>query len=193
VGKRSLLLHACCAPCTIHVYQLLRKKYSLTVFYYNPNIAPLSEYRRRHNEIISLSQKNDIKLLTGDYEIRNWTSRVKKYRFLGEKSERCRECFRFRLEETFKAAARMKIEFVATTLSISPHKDSNAINRIGKELGKKFEISFYEADFKKNDGYKKSVHLSREHGFYRQNYCGCIYSKMERDKDSPWMKSRGDN
>ena len=113
---------------------------------------------------------------------------VKAYRFSGEKSERCRICYEIRLRKSFEFAIANNIGIVTTTLSISPHKDAGVINAIGKKLCSEFGIEFFEADFKKNDGFKKSLQLSKAYGFYRQNYCGCIYSKLERDKSSLWYK-----
>ncbi len=160
----------------------------MTAFYYNPNISPESEYRKRLEELEAYSAGIGLKVLVGSYDIRSWTARVKEYRFMGERSPRCRECISMRLEKTFETAAEQGMGRVAATLSISPHKDANMINSIGKELEGRFGIEFFRADFKKNNGYRKSVEISRERGFYRQNYCGCIYSKMERNRDSLWMR-----
>ena len=118
----------------------------------------------------------------------NGSRRVKQYRFFGERSRRCWECYRMRLEESFKKAGELGIASVTTSLSISPHKDAAMINRIGKELEGQYGVRFIEGDFKKGDGYRKSAALSRIYGFYRQNYCGCIYSKLERDRDSAWSR-----
>ncbi len=127
-------------------------------------------------------------VLKGEYDVRSWTDRVKKFRLLGERSERCWECYRVRLEKTFIVAKEHDYSVVATTLSVSPHKNADKINALGTELGGKFRIEFLEADFKKNNGYLRSVELSKINGFYRQKYCGCIYSKMERDENSTWHK-----
>jgi predicted adenine nucleotide alpha hydrolase (AANH) superfamily ATPase len=170
------------------VNELLSRDFHVTAFYYNPNISPESEYRKRLEELKAFSGNRGFNVLVGSYDIRLWTARVKEYRFLGERSLRCRECIRMRLEKTFETAAEQGTEGVAATMSISPHKDAEMINSIGKELEEKFGIEFLRADFKKNNGYKKSVEISREMGFYRQNYCGCIYSKMERNRDSIWMR-----
>jgi len=190
LSEKKLLLHTCCAPCFSYVYELLKPTYNVISFFYNPNIAPLNEYNKRYNELKNFCDEKRIELYSAEHEARRWTSLVKKHRFLGERSERCRICYKIRLEKTFEFAKKNKISTVATTLSISPHKDAIMINRIGKELSREFGIEFLEADFKKNDGFKKSLELSKAYGFYRQNYCGCIYSKMERNKNSLWHREQ---
>ena len=191
MAQRDILLHTCCAPCFSHSYELLKDSFKVVPYYYNPNISPEREYRKRLSELESYTGDIGVKLHIGNYDIREWTGRVKPFRFLGERSERCWHCYRFRLEESFRFAEENGFEIVATVLSISPHKDASMINEIGRELELKHGIAFLEADFKKNNGFKKSVELSRERGFYRQRYCGCIYSKMERDKNSIWYKKYG--
>lgn len=182
----KLLLHSCCAPCFSYVYELLESQYSVVPFFYNPNIAPAGEYNKRFNELKKFCDVKKIKLFTGDYDARRWTSLVKEQRFAGERSVRCRLCIEIRLRKSFEIAAANNTDIVATSLSISPHKDTEMINNIGKNLSLEFGIDFLEADFKKDDGFKKSLQLSKTYGFYRQNYCGCIYSKLERDKKSLW-------
>lgn len=182
MGKRDLILHTCCAPCMGYVFEALGDYFRITSFFYNPNIAPAPEYLKRLAELKGFSRLKDFELVEGDYDLKAWTARVKPYRSLGERSQRCRECYRYRLEETFRLAARRGVGIVTTTLSVSPYKDASMINGIGKELEKQYQIEFLEADFKKQDGYRKSMELSRVYGFYRQNYCGCAYSRMEREK-----------
>jgi predicted adenine nucleotide alpha hydrolase (AANH) superfamily ATPase len=184
----KLLLHSCCAPCFGYVYELLEPQYNITSFFYNPNIAPLNEYKKRFEELKKFCGIKKTKLFAGEYDPRRWTSLVKEHRFSGERSERCRLCIEIRLRKSFEFALANSINTVATTLSISPHKDAGMINSIGKKLSLEFGIEFLEADFKKNDGFKKSLELSKVYGFYRQNYCGCIYSKLERNKKSLWCK-----
>ena len=186
--NRSLLLHTCCAPCVSHVYELFENSHEVTVFYYNPNIAPREEYDRRLAELERFGRTRGFSLVTGEYDAGEWTRRVEKYRELGERSQRCWECYRFRLEESFKKAKELHSAAVTTSLSISPHKDAAMINSIGKELEAFTGIEFIEGDFKKNDGFRRSVELSRAYGFYRQDYCGCIYSKRESEARS---KGRG--
>lgn len=188
MNNRSLLIHTCCAPCISYVYELFVRDHDITVFYYNPNIAPRAEYDRRLSELERFGRIKGFPLVTGEYKAREWTMRVKKHRFLGERSLRCWECYRFRLEESFNKARELDSAAVTTSLSISPHKDAAMINSIGRELQDEYGIRFIEGDFKKNDGYRRSVELSRTYGFYRQNYCGCIYSKLERDANSNWAR-----
>ena len=184
----KILLHSCCAPCFCHVYELLESKYSIIPFFYNPNIAPLSEYYKRLEELKIFCSLKRVTCFAGEHDARTWTSLVKEHRFSGERSERCRICIEIRLRKSFEFAAANSIGIVTTTLSISPHKDAVMINNIGKKIASEFGMEFLEADFKKNDGFKKSLLLSKTLGFYRQNYCGCIYSKLERDKNSSWYK-----
>jgi predicted adenine nucleotide alpha hydrolase (AANH) superfamily ATPase len=186
VSKPELLLHSCCAPCIAGVYDTLINDYHVRVHYYNPNIAPRSEYEKRLGEVQSYSAMSGFELNIGAYEPGRWTSAVKAHRFSGERSRRCYECIRFRLEESFILARAAECSIVATTLSVSPHKDAEMINSAGAELGKKYSMGFLQADFKQNGGYRRSVEQSRKLGFYRQNYCGCIWSLMERRKDSLW-------
>jgi predicted adenine nucleotide alpha hydrolase (AANH) superfamily ATPase len=174
--KKTLLLHTCCAPCMSYVFELVRQEYEVLSFFYNPNISPRSEYDRRLGELRRFSESAPFQLLEGAYDARDWTAAVKPYRFLGEKSERCEVCIRYRLRESFIRARETGIGAVATVLSVSPHKDAAAINRAGRELSQEFSIAFIEADYKKKDGFKKTVELSRQYGFYRQDYCGCVYS-----------------
>lgn len=178
--KKKLLLHACCAPCLGYVYELLSVEYDLTVFFFNPNIAPRAEYDRRLAEVVAFRKMKGFELTVGDYNIREWTAPVKEFRRLGERSERCLNCFRFRLAAAFEKARETGIDLVTTTLSVSPHKDASMLAQAGNELATRTGIGFLAADFKKNDGYRKSVLLSREYGFYRQDYCGCVYSRLER-------------
>ncbi|OHD66503.1 MAG: hypothetical protein A2176_03750 [Spirochaetes bacterium RBG_13_51_14] len=188
MDNRSLLIHTCCAPCIGSVYELFADSHDATVFYYNPNIAPKSEYTKRLAELERFAAQRGFPLLVGTYDAREWTLRVKKYRFLGERSQRCWECYRMRLEASFSRAKDLGIGAVTTSLSVSPHKDATMINRIGTELGSRYGIRFIEGDFKKGDGYRKSVAIARVQGFYRQNYCGCIYSKLERNRDALWTR-----
>ena len=185
--RKTLLLHTCCAPCISHVHEVLSSQYDVTAYYFNPNISPVREYQKRLDELKSFASLRGFGLIEGDYPLKEWVSAVKELRYSGERSLRCWQCYRFRLEATFRKAKELKFDAVATSLSISPHKDAVMINRIGAELQGKYGIFFHSADFKKNDGYKKSVELSRRYGFYRQDYCGCVYSKIEREKNPEWL------
>ncbi len=188
--KPTLLLHTCCAPCLAYVYQLLDEAYSITIYFYNPNIAPLTEYNKRLEELQQFTLLKKIDLIVGDHDIHEWTGEVKKYRSLGEKSKRCYACYAFRLNNTFIKAQSLQYDMVATVLSISPHKNASELNDIGSQLEKKYDIKYLEADFKKKDGFKNSVMLSKKYKFYRQDYCGCAYSRVERNKNSLWLQNR---
>ncbi|HOT45676.1 MAG TPA: epoxyqueuosine reductase QueH [Spirochaetota bacterium] len=188
MNNRSLLLHTCCAPCVSHVYGLFAGSHDVTVFYYNPNIAPQEEYGRRLSELERFGRIKGFPLVVGGYDVKEWTLRVGRFADLGERSQRCWECYRFRLEESFRKAKELGIAAVTTSLSISPHKDAVMINNIGKELEGSFGVAFIEGDFKKNDGFRRSVELSREYGFYRQDYCGCVYSMRESEARSKKKK-----
>ncbi len=159
----------------------------MTAFFYNPNISLSSEYRLRLGELRVYAEKTGLPLVEGNYDRGRWASLARPFARLGERSERCWVCYRMRLEETFARARSDGFGAVAATLSISPHKNAERINAIGRELSARHGVEFLEADFKKNDGYKKSVEISRREGFYRQQYCGCIYSKMEREGNPRWL------
>lgn len=181
----SLLLQACCAPCSSAVLERISEYFKITILYYNPNISEETEYQKRLNEVITfvskLKTKNKIEVLPGRYEPKEFFNTVRGYEHLGEGSERCFRCYRLRLEETAKLAKEKYFDYFGTTLSISPYKNSQVLNEIGRELESKYNISYLYADFKKNNGYKRSIELSKEYGLYRQDYCGCVYSKAERD------------
>jgi epoxyqueuosine reductase len=147
---------------------------------------PIDEYRTRLNELQSYSKTRGFPLVIEIPDIKNWVSHVKDSRYSGEGSARCWKCYEYRLEKTFQKAVELDFNIVATTLSISPHKDIKKINEIGKRLSGKYSIDFCAEDFKKNDGVKKSIEISKKNNFYRQNYCGCIYSKLERNKSGKW-------
>jgi len=183
-----MLLHTCCAPCLGYVFEVVSQDFEVTAFYYNPNISPKDEYNLRLKELIDYSKKRGFPVIEGQYNHTEWLRAIKPYRLLGERSERCNVCYRFRLEETFNFAKENGFDIVATVLSISPHKIAAWINEAGNFFGEKYGVDFFEADFKKKDGYKKSVEISKANDFYRQDYCGCIYSKLERDPSSIWYK-----
>ncbi|MCX8123564.1 MAG: epoxyqueuosine reductase QueH [Spirochaetes bacterium] len=182
----KLLLHTCCGPCLTHVYEVLSQQFNVHVFYYNPNIAPRSEYQLRLREVEQFSSYNSIPVTIGNYNQKDWFNTVKPYRMYGEMSQRCFACYDFRLRETFKVAKENKFDAVCTTLTVSPYKDAERINEIGINLSKLYEIKFISKDFKSDGGYQQSIELSKKYGMYRQKYCGCIYSKLERKKSSLW-------
>lgn len=173
---QSLLLHTCCAPCSAYVLKLL-ETYQVSVFYYNPNIDTLEEYGRRKNECQKYCEKSNIPFIEQEYKPDEWSMYIEGLESEPEGGKRCGRCFDLRLERTAEFAKKNSFDLFATTLSISPHKNSKLINEIGNKTANKVEVSFLEADWKKEDGYKKSCEISKDEGFYRQNYCGCIYSK----------------
>ncbi len=170
-------MHACCAPCATHVVNVLREKYEVVAYFYNPNIHPESEYHLRLKNMIKLAEVYELPLIVGEYEVDRWFKKIKGYENEREGGKRCEKCFELRLEETAKLAKEIGASIFTTTLTISPHKNAKTINSIGKNLADKYKIKFLEADFKKKDGFKKSVEESKRLGLYRQNYCGCIFSK----------------
>ena len=175
--RPKCLLHCCCAPCFTHPYRLLSDSYRVTAFFYNPNIQPEKEYRAREEEIRRLAQKWGAALSVGEYDAGRWFGRVEGLEEEPENGARCAVCYRMRLEKTAEKAKALGFERFATTLSISPHKDADIINRIGDEIGAEYGLAFHRANFKKKDGFKTSCRISAEEGLYRQDYCGCIFSR----------------
>ena len=176
----AILLHICCAPCMCYVYELLKDSFDVVSYFFNPNIFPETELNLRLNELRRFSDMKGFTLIESSGGSDEWLAEVSPLAAYGERSVRCFACFRYRLKAAFEKASELGIDTVATSLSISPHKDADMINKAGTELSEAYNINFYEADFKKKDGYKKSVELSRMYGFYRQDYCGCIFSKTEK-------------
>ena len=185
-GERpALLLHACCAPCSSAVLELLSKHFEVTVLYYNPNIAPEEEYRRREKELecfLPAAGYGDIRVIEQEYDPSEFYAAARGLESEPERGRRCTECYRLRLEKTAEYAAENRFPWFTTTLSISPQKDPARINGIGAELAEKYGVRFLTSEFRKRDGYKRSLELSREYGLYRQDYCGCAFSKAEREK-----------
>ena len=175
----GLLLHTCCAPCSPHIFELLREKYDVAAFFYNPNIQPEEEYNLRREELKKFCGRIGISFIEGEYNIENWSEAVCGLEHEPEGGRRCEVCFKMRLERTAQQARETGCAIFATTLTVSPHKNASLINQIGVEAGVKFGVMFLEADFKKKEGFKKSAELSRQFGFYRQNYCGCVYSRFK--------------
>lgn len=178
-----LLLHSCCAPCSSYVLEYLSQYFSVTLFYYNPNIAPAEEYEKRVEEQKSLIErlpaKHKISFLEGPYEPEKFYRLAKGLETLPEGEERCFRCYRLRLAEAAYMAKEGKFDYFTTTLSVSPLKNAEKLNEIGEELAKEYQVKYLNSEFKKRDGYKRSIELSAEYGLYRQNYCGCVYSKRE--------------
>ena len=181
--KPTLLLHACCAPCSSYVLEYLHKYFDITIYYYNPNIYPENEYMRRMNELKKFlnETKYNIKLIEEKYIPDEYYNAVKGLEKLGEKSERCYKCYEFRMKKSCIYAKNNNFDYFTTTLSISPYKNSIWINEIGKKLSDEYGIKYLYSDFKKKNGYKRSLELSRKYNLYRQDYCGCVYSKEQRN------------
>ena len=180
--KPKMLLHACCAPCSSSVVERLRDEYDLTIFYDNPNIHPEQEYLIRRDELVRWCETLDLPLIVSEYTPQQWHERVVGYEQEPERGERCTLCYQMRLERTARAAVEEGFDLFTTVLSISPHKDAPRINRLGCEVAQQFGSVFYPADFKKQGGFQRSLELSRQWGFYRQNYCGCCYSLAESEQ-----------
>lgn len=177
----KLLLHSCCAPCSSYVLEYLSQFFHITIYYYNPNISHIDEYQRRITEqeklIRQLPVKNPIEFLQGEYEPEKFYQIAKGLEKSPEGGDRCFRCYELRLKATAKLAKELGFDYFTTTLSISPHKNAFKLNEIGEMLAKEYDIPYLCADFKKKNGYKRSIELSREYQLYRQDYCGCIYSK----------------
>jgi len=178
--KPKFLLHVCCATCALHPYFLLSKDFIVTLYFYNPNIHPKKEYNRRLEDVRMISKKYHIPLIIDKYEIKKWFELTKNLKEEPEGGTRCSVCFKMRLEKTATAAKKLNIDLFGTTLTISPHKNYSTINSIGKTIADDKKLTFYESNFKKKDGFKKTIQLSNKLHISRQNYCGCIYSMRER-------------
>ncbi len=176
--KPTLLLHACCGPCSSYVLEYLSAYFDITLFFYNPNIYPKEEYLHRlETEKQLLDQTGWAKLMEGSYDHSAFLAAVKGLEGEPEGGARCEFCFRLRMEEAAGAAKAGGFDYFATTLSVSPHKDAALLGRIGEELEAKYGVKHLPSDFKKREGYKRSVQLSYEYGLYRQSYCGCEFSQ----------------
>lgn len=185
-GKRPrLLLHACCAPCSSYVLEYLYKYMDITILFYNPNISPKSEFDYRAEELERLIKETgmNIPIVKPDYNSEPFLKMSKGLESLPEGDKRCYLCYELRLKEAAKTAAEKGFDLFTTTLSISPHKNADWINEIGKNLEAEYGVFYLYADFKKKNGYKRSIELSKQYNLYRQDYCGCIYSKAARQAD----------
>lgn len=180
----KLLVHSCCAPCSSYVLEYLSNYFDITVLYYNPNIYPYEEYEFRKKEQKRLiSEKkwvNKVEFMDCDYENDRFNISVKGHEKDKEGGDRCEICFELRLEKTVQIAKEYGFEYFVTTLSISPLKNAELLNNIGEKLGNKYGVSYLLSDFKKRGGYQRSVELSKEYSLYRQNYCGCVYSRINK-------------
>ena len=180
-----LFLHSCCAPCSSYVLEYLSEYFEITVFFYNPNISLEEEYRKRVEEIKRLVREmkfaHPVHIEEGSYDPQVFYEMVKGMEKLPEGGERCFKCYRLRMEEAAKAARDGGYDYFTTTLSISPLKNAQKINEIGEELAEIYGVAHLPSDFKKKNGYKRSIELSHEYDLYRQNYCGCVFSKREQE------------
>ena len=185
--KPKLLLHVCCAPCSSYVLTYLCDYFDITILYYNPNISPYEEYEKRLNEakrLIKELDKDNIHIMECEYENEEFEKIAKGLEDVPEGGIRCRKCYKLRIEKAAKYAKENNFDYFTTTLTISPLKNSQVLNQIGKELEEKYNIKYLYSDFKKKEGYKTSIILSKKYNLYRQNYCGCIYSKKIMDENS---------
>ena len=183
--KHSILLHSCCAPCSSHVISALKDYFDITILYYNPNISPIQEYEKRKQEQINFIKQLDcgIKIMDCDYDNDVYEECIKGLENEKEGGARCLKCFRLRLEKTAKLASINNFDYFCTTLTVSPYKNSQVINNIGKELMNIYNVKWLYSDFKKEEGYKHSIVLSKQYNLYRQDYCGCIYSIRNKIDD----------
>ena len=185
--KPSLLLHSCCAPCSSYVLEYLAPYFTICDFYYNPNISPKQEYEDRKEELVRLIKEmglsTEVTFLEGTYRPEDFFAMAKGLEDLPEGGERCFKCYEMRLRESAKIAKEQDAEYFATTLTISPLKNAQKLNEIGEQLAEEYGVKYLPSDFKKKNGYKRSVELSAQYELYRQNYCGCIFSKMQAEKE----------
>ncbi len=180
-NKTPLLLHVCCGPCSTHVIDLLGRDHEVTCYFYNPNIHPEGEYTRRMDTVRLYARKMDLDFIAGKYDSERWLELTRALRNEREGGMRCELCYGMRLEECARIASERGFEAFATTLTVGPNKKAEVINGIGRDLAGAHGLRFLEADFKKKDGFRHSVEMSRAENMYRQDYCGCVYSKAERE------------
>jgi predicted adenine nucleotide alpha hydrolase (AANH) superfamily ATPase len=180
MAKPRILVHVCCAPDALYVLGLLQGEYDVTAFFANSNIHPAEEYALRLEEARKVARLLGVPLVEDSYDPAGWLALTAKFMDEPEKGRRCDVCYASRLQRTAASAARLGFDAFATVMSLSPWKKAAVINRVGRQFGKRHGVRFLEADFKKKDGFKKSVDLSRGHGLYRQDYCGCLYSLNAR-------------
>lgn len=182
----KLLLHSCCAPCSSRCIEFLSNYFDITILYYNPNISPIAEYEKRKEEQIKFinefKSKHKLDYMDVEYNYNDFLNIAKGLEHVPEGGERCFKCYRMRLDKTARLGKENNYDYFGTTLTVSPYKNSQVLNKIGEELSGKYGIKYLYSDFKKNNGYKRSIELSKVYNLYRQDYCGCIYSKMERDE-----------
>ena len=190
--KQRILLHSCCAPCSSAIIERLSEDFDIAIFYYNPNIYPEEEYIKRKNEEVKyIKHLNEtdkeiaISMIDSDYESEKFYEATKGFEKEREGGARCAICFRLRLEETAKKAKELGFDIFGTTLTVSPHKNAELINSIGVSIEKEIGVKFLVSNFKKQNGYKRSVELSKENNIYRQNYCGCEFALKIQQIEAP--------
>ncbi len=183
--KPKMFVQICCAPDALYVMALLGKDYDVSGFFYNPNIHPREEYDLRFEETQKVAATLGFKIIEGPYDDSRWHAITAKFKDEPEKGRRCDVCYALRLEQTAKKGSELGFDIFTTVMSLSPWKKADVMNKIGKMFGRRFQIQFLEANFKKKDGFKKSAELSKRHKLYRQDYCGCIYSIRGQDTLSP--------
>ena len=192
-SRRSrVLLHLCCAGCSPHVVEVLRRDHDVTGYFYNPNIHPEPEYRLRLEEAERLAEHLGFELISGAYDVERWFAATKGLEHEPEGGARCEVCFRLRLEDTGQRARQGGFDAFTTTLTVSPHKNARLINAIGAAAGEGCGVDFLERDFKKGHGFVRTISLCREMGLYRQDYCGCLYSQRERSPSASEEKREHD-
>lgn len=184
-ARPRLLLHSCCGPCSSYVLEYLAPRFDISIYYYNPNISPEAEFRFRAEEqqrlLAEMPLPAPAAFILGEYEPEKFYALAKGHETEPEGGPRCFSCYRLRLSRTAKAAAEGGFDYFTTTLSISPHKNAQVLNAIGRELAAEYGVPYLFSDFKKKNGYRRSCQLSQEYGLYRQDYCGCVYSKQEAE------------
>ena len=187
--KPTLLLHVCCGPCSGNVLKEISEFFDITIYYSNSNIYPDTEYFRRFHELEDFIQRfnqdfnQNIQVVEKEYQPKEYLKDISQYKDEPEGGKRCTVCFSLRLKETAKRAKENSFDYFTTTLTVSPHKNSELINKLGIEIGERVGVKFLVADFKKREGYKRSIELSKEFDLYRQNYCGCLYSKSDNEEE----------
>ena len=185
--KKTLFLHCCCAPCSSYVTEYLSAHFHLVLFFYNPNITEKDEYEKRKQELLRLISEKEypgkIDIVEADYDSESFYEMAKGMEKVPEGGERCFLCYELRLREAAELAKKMQMDYFTTTLSISPLKNAEKLNEIGDALAEEYGIAYLNSDFKKKNGYKRSVELSEQYGMYRQYYCGCVFSKNQRDRE----------
>jgi len=185
-NKNKILIHSCCGPCSSYVITFLSNYFDITILYYNPNISPIEEYNKRKKEQIrlinSIKTKNKLDFLDCDYDNNLYNKAIAGYEKCQEGGNRCSICFHIRLEKTAILAKEKNYDYFCSTLTVSPHKNAKIINEIGEKISNKHNVKWLYSDFKKNEGYKQSIELSKKYQLYRQDYCGCIYSIRTKEK-----------